>query len=228
MKKILLIFNLVLISNFLFGQQFTDLYGDYLGQTPPGDTPVVFARGIISTNDLEHGAPSFSPDGNEVFWYVNRRPKTDNDKWLDWGMTMKRVRDKWTEPKISPFNQTFFSPDGKRLYFGIKVQKDLYFSDKLDNNWSEPRCVGLLTHFPELQFVYMPSIASNGTLYFLGYAAGLWNNFGMYRTEIINGEYTKPELLPPSINAPGVIRNWTPFIAPDEKLPNFFFESPIF
>lgn len=45
---------------------------DYLGQTPPGDTPVVFARGIVSDSLQQHGVPSFSPDGNEVFWKYHR------------------------------------------------------------------------------------------------------------------------------------------------------------
>jgi hypothetical protein len=67
MKKGLFILFLILIIKSSFGQQFTDLYGDYLGQTPPGDIPVVFARGIISDKYQQHSAPSFSPDGSEVF-----------------------------------------------------------------------------------------------------------------------------------------------------------------
>ena len=43
------------------------------------------------------------------------------------------------------------------------------------------------------------------------------NNFGIYRAEFIDGEYTKPELLPPGINAVEGVLNWTPFIAPDES-----------
>ena len=39
------------------------LEGPYLGQMPPGDDPVVFAPGIISTSAPE-GATSFSPDGS--------------------------------------------------------------------------------------------------------------------------------------------------------------------
>ena len=69
MKKGLLIIFLILIVKFSFGQKFTDLYGGYLGQAPPGDTPVVFARGIVSDTLLQHSAPAFSPDGNEVFWW---------------------------------------------------------------------------------------------------------------------------------------------------------------
>jgi hypothetical protein len=54
MKKILLFYALILIFQSSFGHQSTDLYGDYLSQTPPGDTPVVFAPGIVSTQALEH------------------------------------------------------------------------------------------------------------------------------------------------------------------------------
>ena len=35
----------------------------------------------------------------------------------------------------------------------------------------------------------MPRIARNGTLYFLGYAAQTKSNHGIYRAELINGEY---------------------------------------
>ncbi len=54
---------------------------------------------------------------------------------------------------------------------------------------------------------------------FLAHAEGLGslNNFGIYRSEFINGEYAKPELLPPSVNAGEGVLNWTPFIAPDES-----------
>jgi hypothetical protein len=203
---------------------FHNLTGEYLGQTPPGDTPQAFALGIVSTDDLEHSAPAFSPDGNEVFWYVNRRPGPENKEWSHYGMTMRRIGGKWTAPEASPYGGIpVFSPDGKRLYFDSSQPtpngkpEGPYFVEKQGNSWSEQKSVGLVARFPELRFAGELSISRNGTLYFLGYAAGLWNNWGLYRAELINGEYTKPELLPPSINAPGNIRNSTPYIAPDES-----------
>jgi len=218
MKKVFILL-LLGFNSFIYAQEFPVLKGDYLGQTPPGDTPVVFARGIVSNDYQQHGVPAFSSDGNEVFWQTNR---LDNEKkWIISIMTMRRIGDMWTAPEASPYGGgPVFSPDGKRLYFDSKGEgNNPYFIEKQGNSWSEPKYTGLVTHFPELKFAYNLSIARKGTIYFLGYAAGLglWNNFGIYRAELINGEYAKPELLPPSINAPGGMRNWAPFIAPDES-----------
>ncbi len=47
---------------------FPKLTGPYLGQEPPGDTPVLFAPGIISTGK-EHSAAMFTPDGG-VLWIL--------------------------------------------------------------------------------------------------------------------------------------------------------------
>lgn len=199
-------------------QRFTDLKGDYLGQALPGNTPVVFARGIVSDNYQQHGVPTFSPIGNEVFWQTNRLG--NDSKWQISLMTMRRVGNRWTAPDSTPYGSgPVFSPDGKQLYFNSKEEGNFpCFVQKQGKNWSVPKSVGLIARFPELKFAYNLSITRNGALYFLGYAAGQRNNYGIYRAELINGEYTKPELLPPSINTPGdTIVNWTPFIAPDES-----------
>jgi hypothetical protein len=219
MEKRLLIIVLILTANFSFGQQFTDFYGDYFGQNPPGDTPVVFARGIVSDQYQQHSIPSFSPDGKQVFWQTNQRPANENDKWPTFSMTMRRNGDKWTKPEVTPYSSMpFFSPDGKRIYFADK-ENGLSFVEKKGYDWSEPKSVGLVARFPELKIAFFPSIARNGTIYFMGHASGMgfWQDFGIYRAEFVNGDYTKPELLPPSINTPGGMRNWAPFIAPDES-----------
>lgn len=211
---------LVLFIRSSFGQQFTDLYGDYLGQTPPGDTPIVFARGIVSTELQNHGFPSFTPDGNEVFWQANRRPRNDSEKWSAQSMIMRRIGGRWTTPAVSSYGHTpVVSPDGKRLYFGSAGEKDdPYFYQKQDDTWKEGKSIGIISRFPELKFVYNLSVTRNGTLYFISYREGLGtrNSYGIFRMELINGEYAKPELLPASINMPGAL-NWTPFIAPDES-----------
>ncbi len=105
-------------------QKLTDLYGDYLGQTPPGDTPVVFALGIVSTIYMEHSALGFSPDGNEVFWWLNRLGSLDDHG--DLYISFRDINeDTWSEPinMGEPINtrgqesSPGLSPDGKHLFF---------------------------------------------------------------------------------------------------------------
>jgi Tol biopolymer transport system component len=205
-------------------QDFTELRGDYLGQPLPGNTPEVFAPGIVSTDTtIEHGAPTFSPDGNEVFWQSNYRQNGKETQIF--GMTMKRVSNTWSAPKISPYNSgQVFSPDGKRLYylpFGEEngEKNGPYYVEKKEGNWGKPVCMDLLNQFPEIKYAYNYSVTSDGTFYFLGHAEGLgaMNDFGIYRMEENNGVYSKPELLPMSINVGEGLISWTPFIAPDES-----------
>ena len=205
---------------------FHNLSGDYFGQTPPGATPQVFARGIVSTDDLEHSAPAFSPDGNEVFWWANRPPGPDNEKWLSFGMTMRRENGRWSAPYVSPLGgMPVFSADGRRAYFSSGRPRpgatqegppNIWFVERQGDDWGEPKCLDLVARDPALRWAGVQAIARNGTLYFMGYTLGPLNDSGIYRTELVNGEYAKPELLPRSINLPPFL-NWSPFIAPDES-----------
>ncbi len=202
---------------------FHNLTGEYFGLTPPGATPQVFARGIVSTDDIEHSAPAFSAAGNEVFWFVNRPPGPDNEKWWSWDMTMRRVGDKWTAPAVSAYRGVpFLSNDGRRLYFDFSgpspdgKPEGPYFVERQGNRWTEQKSIGLVARFPELRFAYVPSFTRNGTVYFSGFAVEPKLNSGIYRAELVNGEYAKPELLPRNINLPPFL-NGTPFIAPDES-----------
>lgn len=178
---------------------------------------IISSDGIISSDYKEHGSPTFSADGKEVFWWTIKIDS--NNQWINLFKTMRCVGDTWTEPEVSPFNEgVVFSPDGKRLYFGSKKEGDNpYFVEKKKESWSDPIYINLVSNFPEIKYVYFPTITSSGTLYFLGYYEEQWANIGIYRSELINGEYAKPELLPASINSRENQRNWTPYIAPDES-----------
>jgi hypothetical protein len=226
MKKYL--FSLLIAFNsFIYSQdtmEFTDLYGDYLGQIPPGDTPVVFAPGIVSTDSIiQHSAPAFSPDGNEVFWWVIRSPKISNEKWTSWGMSMRRVGGQWTAPYVTPYyGGVAFSTNGKCLYipgfYPEHKPNGPYYIEKHDERWSEPKNLGIVARFPELKGASSFSITQKGTIYFNGDTAGneQIKDINIYRTEFINGEYTKLELLPPNINL-YPYQNMFSFIAPDES-----------
>ena len=211
--------------------EFTDLYGDYLGQPISGDTPTVFARGIVSTDDLEHSAPAFSPEGNEVYWWVNRPPKSENDECSSWGMYMQRINNRWTAPVVSDrfYGTPVFSADGSKAFYSASLQnngtaqndpmeKDIWMVEKEGDKWSEPKCLNFVKSYPEIRWAGFPtmiSVADNGNLYFMGYLQGAMNDFGIYRSEFIDGKFMKPELLPRNINLVPYL-NWTPCISPDE------------
>jgi Tol biopolymer transport system component len=142
MKQGFLILILSLIVKFSFGQDFPALKGDYLGQTPPGDTAVMFAPGIISLpNRLEYKI-AFSPDGNEIYFHFA------NGNYSKIYST-KRINNTWTEPEEAPFsvNQNFFNPvfsaNGKKLYIAKSNNDnsncDIWMVDRTTGAWSKPQ-----------------------------------------------------------------------------------------
>jgi Tol biopolymer transport system component len=148
------------------------LRGEYLGQTPPGMTPVVFAPGIVSTGVSELNA-AFTPDGDEL--YFTRR--IDDRNTL---MMMRREEGGWTPPAVARFSGTFsdvdpfISRDGRRLYFsssrpidgtGASKDSDLWYLEReTGGDWGEP--VHLDNPNTAGKDDYYTSIADDGMLYF--------------------------------------------------------------
>ena len=142
-------------------------------------------------------------------------------------LTVKRGNGVWSAPRAASFSGRYsdggpvFSAEGHRVYFyslrprpgkAKENEGDIWFVERHNGGWSEPGCLGLVSRFPELQFAGQPSIARNGTLYFLGHAEGPLNGYGIYCSRLVNGQYAQPQLLPHGINLPRFL-NWTPFIA---------------
>lgn len=223
MKRGLPIIILFLFLNLSFGQQFTDLCSDYLGQAPPGDTPVVFAQGIVSTSNLEHSPAIFSSDGNEVYWSSHEFPLDKNGAKL-W--FMKRINNRWTKPEtIVPFGDSlqitcgdpFLSIDNKRLYFDADIEginnNDIWFIEKIGNGWSRPQKLSPVINTTEIQA--QATFNNDGTVYYLE-AKGNTGPFYIFRSKFKNGNYLQPEALPPYINS-NAAQDWTPYIAHDDS-----------
>ncbi|MGD2035937.1 MAG: hypothetical protein PVF73_12820, partial [Bacteroidales bacterium] len=121
--KIYLALILLGLNLFIYAQdtlEFTDLYGDYLEQIPPGDTPVVFAPSIVSTEKHEHSSPAFSRDGQEIYWSVIH---ISNDSVYQHIYCTKRIKNRWTIPSLVSFsNHNYYeggpviSADNQKLY----------------------------------------------------------------------------------------------------------------
>ena len=225
MKKVFNIVLLILIATNSFAQQFTDLYGDYLGQAVPTDTPYVFAPNLISTKHLEHSSAVFSMDANIVVWCSIQ----ENIKKL---FQMQRINNRWTEPELLDlFNDScaiwsdgpIFFPGTNKLFFNtprkksdsldvwLEVKSRIWNAEYTNGSWNEPLIYDGLVNSDIGQI----SFTKDSTIYFLGKMEGAWHEIGIYYSKYSNGKYETPEPMPLEINES--FQNWTPFISPDES-----------
>jgi len=200
-----------------YQEKFPVLKGPYLGQKPPGMVPELFAPDLLSVGGDEANI-TFTPDGMEccyTLWTPGWYPESPFQQNLIFYSRMENGR--WTEPKEFPFNPDrkeiypFFSPDGKRLYFGSRRSGSgrIMFVEKSAGEWRDPKEINLQI----FQFI---SVASNGNMYFIAEdpeIEGPYNYF-MHKSCYKNGEYLSPERLSDAINDEGCFR---PYIAPDES-----------
>jgi len=215
--KLTLIFIAILLSIiFAFGSyaQFPILKGPYLGQTPPGKIPQIFAPEIVSQEHPVHSATIFSPDGNEVYWTVMNDPQPLRIVF------MKQVDSVWTQPQEVPFTSTsddanpFFSSSGDSIYFksyrgGTNA---IWVTSREGNGWSNP--VNLGAPFSSSGLGWQASITKERTIYFVRGTANFGSN-DIYRAELINGDYVSAVKLGSPVNSN--IDDWQVFIDPDEE-----------
>jgi hypothetical protein len=125
------------------------LSGPYLGQEPPGMEPEIFAPDVISSPDFTEFSGSFSPDGNEYYFY---RFSSTSEAVL---LFSKIVDGKWLIPeKLAVTSEyvalePYVTLDNQRLYFewGYPVspgqpQFPYFFIDRTENGWSNPIYAG--------------------------------------------------------------------------------------
>lgn len=198
----------------------TALKGPYLGQSPPGAEPEVFAPGIITSANINHSAPAFSPDGDEIYWSrVQKHPPRVRI------LHMQRVEEHWSKPSLVPFSSNadddcpVFSPDGRRLYFvshrpveasGIDEKENIWFVEKQGPGWSDAIPVSPVVNRMNLH--WQVSVSSDYTLYF---ACTQDKTTRIYCSRLIDGSYAEAEALPYPINSGS--GEETPWVAPNES-----------
>jgi hypothetical protein len=202
---------------------------DYFGQTPPGDSAVVFAPGLVSLTDRLENSLAFSPDGNECFisvWGANY-----SSAEIYW---MKRVGNEWTPQVEAPFSKghfasrPFFSLDGSRLYFHYANftgpdPYNIWMVQRTYNGWSEP------IHLPSpINSNYRDgsySETADGTVYFISNRPGGYDNKGdIWRTCKVPGQPLQVENLGNIVNSSA----WDgdSFVSPDGSFLIFTSERP--
>ncbi len=205
---------LMVLVGYSAQDDFPVLKGPYLGQKRPGDTPVLFAKETLAKHGQLHGCPVFSPDGNEVYW-------SQMGKGYEGIFFMKRVNNKWTNPKKPSFLSAFrftdvpcFSPDGQRLYFIVQSPSDydenIMYVERKDNGWSSARSVG--RGINDLDLHWQLSVTHNLDIYFHVRNEGRTDGI-IYYAKFENESYRKPGKLDKTINTEA----WelAPYVSPD-------------
>jgi len=223
---------IVVFISFVFGScgkhdDFPVLKGPYLGQKPPGMTPEIFAPGIISTEEKYELNSIFSLKGDEFYYEISTTTQEEKKegKYFYVIMVSKQENGVWKKPEMVPFSGKYstmdmcFSPDGTRLYFcsdrpnpwDSSSNTHIWYVDRLDNGWSEPKILGPPIYSPECQ-QGQPTFTTDGTMYFRKDPKG---SLDLYYSRYVNGKYLEPVILGEAINTP--YEEGKPFIAHDES-----------
>jgi hypothetical protein len=180
----------------------------YLGQAQPGDTPELFAPGVVSVDQKNSHALAVSPDGKTIIF--SRYP--DRTSYI---MTCENGR--WSGPAESFFfgKEISFSRDGNQIYY--YTDGDIFYVEKRQEGWSVPIRLGAAVNTGETE--YYPCIVSDGSMYFS--RDGNWNSGRLMVSRFRNGEFQTATDLGLPVNSGGALHAW---VAPDESA--MLFNSP--
>jgi hypothetical protein len=166
---------------------------DYLGQTPPGDSAVIFAAGVISkTGRFEHAA-IFSRDGKEFYF-----SETPSDWVFRNTMVRKYINNVWTVEKITSFSNRHIGGESTISYTNDSLVytdingTDLWMVTRNDSDWNEPNKLPDVINSFDVQ--WHPSISSNGNIYFS-------SKGNIYRSIKKDNVYQTHELIPAPVNS---------------------------
>ncbi len=202
--------------------RFPSVSGPYLGQTPPGRSPRMFAAGIVSTERDELNAV-FTPDGKEFYFTIR-------DASGRWTIMMTALeKGGWSRPRPASFSgrwsdvDLFITADGHRVYFcsnrplskegGAPKDFDIWMSERTAKGWSEPVNLGAPVNSGTDEFY--PSLTRGGTIYFQSRRAGGPGMPDIWRARPAARGYAAAECLPAPVNSPGF--EGDTLIAPDER-----------
>ncbi len=193
--------------------------GAWLGQTPPGATPALFAPGVVDT-DLQQRDTAWTPDGRELYYSLTHGR----------GGTVVRVRQlpdgTWTGPEIPPHLgsepalEPFITPDGEWFYFasprplpGETEAGDwnLWRAPRTGDDWGEPEPLPDTVNGPGDE--YYPSLTRAGALVFTAERDDTLGGEDLYLAAPDGDGFAEPENLGPHVNSPGP--EFNSLIAPD-------------
>ncbi len=198
--KIVLLFSALVMSSTSYSQDDISIPdGPYLGQTPPGSTPEMFAPGIVNTEGFIEIEGMFGADMN-TFYFVRR-----DEKEVYSLNVIEYKNNKWQKSIVKQkVGGAYISPDSKTIYLNNS------YIERTNDGWSELKRHG--APFEDIDIMRL-SASSNGTYYFDTFTPKF--DTPIRYSRLINGKYEQPKSLGPQF---GIGRyNAHPFIAPDES-----------
>jgi hypothetical protein len=187
--------------------------GPYLGQTPPGSTPEIFAPGIVNTEEFTEIEGMFGADMNTFYFVRNAEKYTGivkvgafKGETSTFGLIVIEYKNnKWQQSVVAKaVSEPSISPDGNTI-----LLKNGYI-ERTNDGWSEVKSLG--APFDDIE-IMRSSISSNGTIYFDTFNRA--QDIPLRYSRLINGKYEAPKSLGSQF---GIGRyNAHPFIAPDES-----------
>ena len=182
---------------------------NYFGQTPPGDSAVIFSPDFISPTTSFNSGGSFSPDGTEFCFATDIITGSKL-------MVTKYINGEWSEPNeagflgnnISYSTGGFYSPDGTRLFLHMATSTQaagIWSCEKNGNSWENP--VRLPDNINSLN-VGEPFVAEDNTVFFAGA-----NGIAYSKAD---DEYKTLHSLTKPVNF-AVNKDFDPCIAPDKS-----------
>lgn len=190
------------------------------------EAPVLFAPGVISSDDEHEWRVSFTPDGTTAYFarsegfFPQSREATIMFSTLEEGV--------WSPPEVASFSgefsdiDPFVTPDGSRLFFSsirpvngeTRDDIDLWMVERSDDGWSEPIHLGLEVN-SEVDDLY-PSVAADGTLYFASDRSGGEGAWDIYRSTPAGDSYGPADNLGAPVNSS--VWEYNPTISADGTL----------
>lgn len=182
---------------------------DYLGETPPGDEPRIFAPGVVSLTNKNTHAVQFSPDGRMLI--CSRYP--DGTSYF-----MVRTNGGWSALRRTSFRgkEVSFDAAKKRLFYYDRGG-ELCWVRYGDDGFSTPTTLGTNVNTREAE--YYPSITAPGNLFFSRNSK--WDQGRLMVAKPDGDDFATPVDLGDVMNAGGASHG---FVSPDESY--LLFNSP--
>ncbi len=177
------------------------------------EAPTIFNKKFVQA--YHDGPASFTADGNTIYYtrsFIGQAKRIEKFKTNMLKIySSSKVKDEWTDPKPFYLNSTDYSvghpsisPNGQTLYFasdmkGGKGGTDIYICRKEGDSWGPAICLDSTINTSSNEM--FPTIREDGVLFFASDGHPGYGGLDIFKTQFVNGHWTKPVNLQPPMNS---------------------------